>query len=227
MPQEELTDSYSKTLPYVLMDVNDEPVVNELISANVDSIYVVIPVLLVKEVPLDLEFNGFNSATNENMSYSINPATIEISGSPSKINSTDRIVVATIDLTGFEKEFDGDFEINMPSGITNVSNQSTAEVSVRISGLSTRKITVKEFSAANLTPGHNVSFVTTSLDVVIRGERELIDDIDASDIVIEADLTSLRNAVGTYTVPAIITVGSGDGIDAVGEYVVTVTITQE
>ena len=93
-----------------------------------------------------------------------------------------------------------------------------------MSGLSTEEFTSDNISYINNTTGYKVSIVTKSLDIVVRGKRSDLKDISASDIQIKADLKSLDNATGTYSVPAVITIG--DGVDAVGEYTVTVTITQ-
>ena len=223
----ELTDTFSEDLPFVYLNNNDEEVTSDLVTANTSTVYVVIPVVMIKEVSLDVEFTGKNSADDNNTSYSITPSRIEISGSPSKIKNIEKISVASIDLTDFESELNQIIDIKLPDGITNVSGTANADVFVRVSGLDTKEVTVTDFSAFNVTQGHSAEVVTKSLDVTIRGKSELIDDITSSDVVVKADLTSLRNATGTYSVPAVITVGSGQGIDAIGNYTLTVTITKD
>ena len=98
-------------------------------------------------------------------------------------------------------------------------------MSVTISGLSTREITANRFRTLNNTAGYKATVMTESLNLVIRGTSSAIADVESADIVIVADLSSLRNATGTFTVPAIIEVDKS-GVDAVGNYTVTVTIEQ-
>ena len=127
-------------------------------------------------------------------------------------------------MTSFESSFEEEYDIVLPDDVTNVSEIESVTVNIEVSGLSTEEFTSDNISYINNTTGYKVSIVTKSLDIVVRGKRSDLKDISASDIQIKADLKSLDNATGTYSVPAVITIG--DGVDAVGEYTVTVTITQ-
>ena len=222
---DEITDTYVADLPYIYMSDSGEQIDGELVTSNHETIHVVIPVIMIKEVKLVVDFTGTNSATEDNTRYTVYPETIQISGSPSRVKDLEQISVTTIDLTDFESNFEGEFDIVLPDEIQNLSEEKTAQVTVTISGLSTRNVTATNFETQNLTEGYTADILTDSLDLVIRGKSSDIAGIDSSDIVVTADLSSLRNATGTYTVPAIITVGK-DKVDAVGNYTVTVTITQ-
>lgn len=221
---EELTDTFSAEMPFVYMSEQDEIIDSELLKANLEKVSVLIPVLMTKEVSLTVELTGKNSATDSNTTCTVNPSTIQISGSPSRIRDINEIVVATVDLTSFESSFEEEYDIVLPDDVTNVSKIESVTVNIEVSGLSTEEFTSDNISYINNTTGYKVSIVTKSLDIVVRGKRSDLKDISASDIQIKADLKSLDNATGTYSVPAVITIG--DGVDAVGEYTVTVTITQ-
>lgn len=223
----ELTDSYSEDLPFIYLNSSDEQVTSDLVKADVSSIYVHIPVVMVKEVALDVEFTGKNSATDDNITYSIVPSKIEISGSPSRVKDIEKIIIATIDLTDFETELNQKFDITLQDGLDNASGLESADVSINIQGVETRTLTVNEFTALNVTEGYSANITTSSLEIVIRGAKDLIDNIKESDVNVKADVTSLRNATGTYTVPAVIAVGDGKGIDAIGNYTLTVTLTKD
>lgn len=211
-------------MPFVYMSEQDEIIDSELLKANLEKVSVLIPVLMTKEVSLTVELTGKNSATDSNTTCTVNPSTIQISGSPSRIRDINEIVVATVDLTSFESSFEEEYNIVLPDDVTNVSEIESVTVNIEVSGLSTEEFTSDNISYINNTTGYKVSIVTKSLDIVVRGKRSDLKDISASDIQIKADLKSLDNATGTYSVPAVITIG--DGVDAVGEYTVTVTIAQ-
>ena len=133
------------------MSEDNEYVESELVTANYDKISVTIPVVMIKEIPLALEFTGINSANLNNTVCEISPSKIQVSGSPSVIEDLNEIIIGTLDLTTFAEEYENDIEIVLPEGITNLSEETTASVSVKITGLSTKEITVSNFAVKNNT----------------------------------------------------------------------------
>lgn len=221
----ELVDTFSKNMPFVYMSEANEPIVSELLVSEPAEIKVTIPVFMIKELPLEVEFTGKNSATDANTTYSVSPSKITVSGDPSILKGMDKITVASIDLTSFVADFSDEYAIVLPEGLTNLTDKTTAKVNVKVSGLSTAEFAANKFSAINNTDGYKVDIVTDSLTVLLRGSDGALDSISADDITIEADLSSQRNATGTYTVPATVKISGVTAVDAVGEYKVTVTIT--
>lgn len=222
--EQEITDTFSGEFGYVYMSEDNEYVESELVTANYDKISVTIPVVMIKEIPLALEFTGINSANLNNTVCEISPSKIQVSGSPSVIEDLNEIIIGTLDLTTFAEEYENDIEIVLPEGITNLSEETTASVSVKITGLSTKEITVSNFAVKNNTESYSAEVLTESIILTLRGKSGALDDVSASDITVYADLSSLGNATGTYNVPAVVEIKNADGVDAVGKYNVTVRV---
>ena len=222
--EQEITDTFSGEFGYVYMSEDNEYVESELVTANYDKISVTIPVVMIKEIPLALEFTGINSANLNNTVCEISPSKIQVSGSPSVIEDLNEIIIGTLDLTTFAEKYENDIEIVLPEGITNLSEETTASVSVKITGLSTKETTVSNFAVKNNTESYSAEVLTESIILTLRGKSGALDDVSASDITVYADLSSLGNATGTYNVPAVVEIKNADGVDAVGKYNVTVRV---
>ena len=222
----ELTDTYSENLPYNYMSENNEIIETELVRANYETVGVVIPVVVIRDMELNVTFSGSNLIQGVNMEYEISPSSIKVKGSPSRLDSLKTINLGIIDLTSFESEFEDSFEIALPEDIENMSDVTTATVKVRIMGMATRKIVVSDISTIGDSQGYKSRVLTDKLEITLRGLQSHIDAVKASDIVVRADLSDLGAATGTYSVPAKIEV-KGNNVDAVGKYTITVQITKE
>lgn len=222
----ELTDTYSENLPYNYMSENNEIIETELVRANYETVGVVIPVVVIRDMELNVTFSGSNLIQGVNMEYEISPSSIKVKGSPSRLDSLKTINLGIIDLTSFESEFEDSFEIALPEDIENMSDVTTATVKVRITGMATRKIVVSDISTIGDSQGYKSRVLTDRLEITLRGLKSHIDAVKASDIAVRADLSDLGAATGTYSVPAKIEV-KGNNVDAVGKYTITVQITKQ
>ena len=76
----------------------------------------------------------------------------------------------------------------MPAHITNESGEISAQVSVEVIGLVVEDYSVENLVVNNTRPGHTVDFISSSIDVRLRGRSEDLADITAEDIRLVADI---------------------------------------
>ena len=91
-------------------------------------------------------------------------------------------------------------------------------MTIRFKDLTSRTIQVTHLSYENAPEGKDVTILSSDLTVTLRGTSADLAAISPSDVKVVADLSSVEDASGNYTVPAIVTVeGSGD-VGIVGSY---------
>ena len=81
-----------------------------------------------------------------------------------------------------------------------------------------------EFDYENLPAGKRATILTEELPVIFFGTSEILDQIDPDNILVIADLSDYGAASGTYTVPAVVTLTSGEDVGVVGQYQVEARI---
>ena len=224
LDRQNLSTSVSDQVQLVLMDENDNEISQEGLVLSTDTVTVSVSVLMVKDVPLVVNFIEGASATDENIRFSIDPQYITISGDPEILQDYNQITLGTIDLTSFAFSTTETYTITLPNDVRNLTGDVTATVSVEVLGTSTKRLTATNIQYRNNTPGFNVDIVTQSMDITIRGKDEDIDQVTSDNIRVIADLSELGNTTGAFTVPARVYVDGFENVDAVGEYTVTVII---
>ena len=84
-------------------------------------------------------------------------------------------------------------------------------------------MTVSDIQALNVPSGMDVEFLTKSLSVTIRGDKNLIKNIVPPDIIVTVDFTDAQ--LGSYTVkPTILLSNAYSSVGAIGNYSVSVTV---
>ena len=99
-----------------------------------------------------------------------------------------------------------------------------AKVTVEIVGLETKSFRVSNMSYVGAAEGTNVELLTESLDVVIRGTEEQLEQIRAENIRAVVDLTDFKDSTGSYMPNAKIYVDGVTDVGAIGKYPVSVEI---
>lgn len=77
-----------------------------------------------------------------------------------------------------------------------------------------------------MTEGFKASIITQSLDILLRGSEESLDRITSDNVRIIADLSELGNATGTMSVSAVVYIDGYSDVDAIGEYKISVSVTE-
>lgn len=153
----------------------------------------------------------------ENVDWEIVPNKITVAGEASSLETKENIILGEVDLSNLLSDTQLELEIDTPANCVNSSGIASATVSIKfINGLETRLFTVTNIAARGLSNGQNFSRITNSVDVVVRGMPEELEELTADDIRIVVDLTEYTSD-GTYSVPATVLVdgprwGGGCGL---------------
>lgn len=216
------TETIYESFRYELQDANDKPVDAGWITTNVEQVRVYLPVAMVKKVPLTLTLVDGGGATANTTKVEIDPAQISVSGSEAILRNLTELNLGTVDLAEITEDTTLEFEINLPDGVSNVSNLPTASVRITFPQLATRDFTVTEFVPLNLAEGMTWEPLTKQLIVTVRGLKSEVQRLTASDIIVRVDLSGVENTSAVE--PAIHFPKNFTSLGEVGSYSISVQV---
>ena len=219
------TESIYESYRYALQDSDNKPVDAEYITTSVSEVKVYLPISMVKKIPLTLTLVNGGGATAETTKLVIEPAEISISGSEAALNALPELNLGTIELDQITQDTTREFEINLPEGVKNVSNLSTAKVTISFPRLATREFSITEFKPLNLPAGMVWEPLTKQLTITVRGLKSEVQRLNAADILVQVDLTGVENTAAVE--PTIRFPESLSSLGEVGSYSISVQITPE
>ena len=210
---ENIQTTYSMDVGYTLMSEEKEPVSSDGISCDVELIKATLPILEMKDVPLNIDLIYGAGADEHNTSVTIEPEFVTLAGDSAILNGLNKITLATIDLTKCESAFTEVYPIVFDDTLMNISGSLEAEVSIKIDGLSTREFSIADsnMSAINVTDGFSVEILNKSMSVILRGTEENLDSIQPEHLRAVADLADFDFTAGAHQVPAKIYVDDAEG----------------
>ncbi|MGI5984252.1 MAG: hypothetical protein GXY01_09835 [Clostridiales bacterium] len=214
-------DNVDKTIQfnstYVLKDSEGKELQLRNITLEPETVSVKVPINATKEVPLTVDWAGGGGATSENVKITCNPSTITIAGDAEILAGINKISLATIDLSSFELSLEETYPIVLDNGITNVTGIKEAKVTIKIIGLETGKFNVTNISTINVPAGREASVVTENVEVILRGNKDVLSKIKANNIRVVADLADLGDTTGVFQPNVKVYVDGYTGVDAIGE----------
>ena len=89
----------------------------------------------------------------------------------------------------------------------------------------TRSFDVTNIQVNNVPSPYQAELVTTTRSVVVRGSASVLDQIDASQLWITADLSDVAGT-GIRSVPAQVYLNASSEVGVIGTYTISVNITQ-
>ena len=220
---ENATSTVVELLDYELYDYNDQLVSSKNIHPTSEKIQVTMPVMIVKDVPLKVNFIETAGSRMENFTWALSRDSITLSGDASALASIDEIELGTLALEDLRAEETFTYEIPIPDGVNNLSGITNVTLTISSGNIATKEVEATSFGFENFNGDGMVTVMTSSLFVTLRGTTEDIDAVTAEQVHVIADLTDIAANSGSYTVPARIKVDGYD-IGAVGTYEVTVRI---
>lgn len=206
---------------YSLCNEAKEPVDAQLIVTDAETVGVTVKVVRMKEVPLKVTLVAGGGADESNTTYKIDPATIQVSGSDSLIETLEFIDLGTINLADIAEDQVLILPIKLPEGITNVTGMHEAQVTLDLPELAVKELAANNIQLVNVPEGMTATLITKQLDLKLRGPKNVIEKVQKENITVTVDLSNQQ--AGTATVKAQIAV-SIQGVGAIGTYNVTVTV---
>ena len=227
LEQKELKDSFAGELPLRLLDAQGNEVERSDLRMTVDKAYVILPVVVVKEIPLLVEFKDGGGATQANVKCEIRPKTITVSGPEEDVLHLDELTLGTVDLAQVMDTVTKEFPIYLPAELQNVSGITDAQVTVSVAGLITRAFEVKNIELTNVPKGYSASLTTQVRTIVLRGTKKELDKVNASQIQIVADLSDLSTATGSYNVPVRVYLFTDGDVGVIGQNNVVINLSKK
>jgi len=225
LEQEELSESFAGDLPLILVDENGNELSSEGLRLSTETAYVTLPVVVIREIELAVDFIPGGGATSKNVTSRIDPPTITVSGSKKDVEYLSSISLGSIDLSQVMGSKVTEFPIYMPDGVENISGFATATVRVTVRGLSTKEFEVDNIQTINVPEGYTATLSTLVRTVVVRGPEEALSRVYASQISMVADLSGYT-ATGSCSVPARVILTGSDEVGVIGEYTVVVNLSR-
>lgn len=219
LDRENVDKSITATLPLTLIDADGEIVDDPSITCSVTEVEVSLPVLMYKDVPLEVPIIYGGGITENDLVVEPEPKTIRISGEPTVLESIQSIKLANIDVSGLLTNSEIlTREIVVPEGVNNVSGEVEAEVSVEIKNKEIRQLRVSSsnFQYIGLPADMVPNARTTVLLVTIRANSQDVDQITENNIRVVIDFTDW-NLGKNMTMPVKIYVDGFDGAGVIAE----------
>ena len=222
--KENVDSTYKVETGFTLMNENGEECSTVGLTCSEDVVTATLPLLLVKEVPLSVDIIEGAGATKANTKIKVEPDSITLAGDSAVLTGMNKIVLDTIDLSDFEKTFSQTYTIPIDNDMNNLTGVTEAKVTVEIVGLETRVFKVKNISCTNVTEGYEADIISESIDVIIRGTPEQLDQLKGDNIRAVADLTDYKESTGQFMPNVRIVVDGSTDVGAVGQNTISIEI---
>ena len=225
LPIDNTKETTTQTLTYKLYDENDREVDSVNVHPVTDRIQVVLPVNVIKELPLVINFVEAPGSRVANLDYTIEPLSVTVSGDAALLRDVDSIVLEeSFDLESFSGEATYNYQITLPDGCENLSGVTRATLKIRYKDLVTTTVTTSRIEYENAPEGKTVTVLTSDLPVTLRGTSADVNAVTPEDVILLADLRDVSSASGSYTVPVEVRVDTNGDVGVVGTYQIRITI---
>lgn len=225
---ETIQSTYSLDTGYTLMDEAGNPLEVDGVICSTDIVKATMPVLEVKDVPLDVNRLLTADLYEENVRITIEPEYITLAGDSAILDGLNKISLATIDFSTFESTYTQTFPITIDNTLTNVTGITEATVTVEILGMETRSFRITNLDVSFLTEGYTATVLSKNLDVKLRGTKEDLEQVKAENLRAVADLTDYDESTGQLLVPVKISIDGFTDVGVVmGPYSISLDIQKE
>lgn len=223
-----LNSSQKVDADIILYDSAGKEINTDLLSLDFKTVEAAISVLPEKEVTLKPVFTNLPSGLQitDDM-ISIEPSSIMLAGTDDVLVKTDAVSLAPIDfttLTNTRTTFD--LAVEIPTDCKNISNTSTAKVTLDLSSLSSKKLVVEKFTVQGLASGYSAEVTQKSLEVTVYGTSSQIDSLNASDITAVIDVSASGGMKGSVSMPVTFAIEKGSSCWVSGSYKANLTISE-
>ncbi|MBQ8296827.1 MAG: hypothetical protein IJX77_03490 [Ruminococcus sp.] len=147
-----------------------------------------IPVLTQKTVGLSVGIAGAPSNFNSDfLKFDLSADSITLASKSSQIEFPDKFEIGTISLKDLDIGFTKTFTIDTQD-FKNMSNLEAVTVTLDDSNLDRKEFVINDFKVINAPETYDFEVITKSLDIVVVGPEDIIEEITPSDIVANINL---------------------------------------
>ena len=224
---QDATSTVTGDLPVQFYDASDQLLEDTSLQTTEETIQVTLPVYVTRELQLTMNFQESAGARLSNVNWRIEPSTVLVSGPAEVLNGMDSIVLDEFDLASLGTTTNYSYAIPIPEGCENLSGVTRATLQISFNDMQRTSVTATNFILTNEPEGRDVSLLTEQLEISVFGTSADVAAITADNILVTVDLSDFGSAVGTYTVPAEVSVVGRDVGVSGGPYRVRLTITEQ
>lgn len=226
--RENVDQTITSSLSYELIGENGEMIDDPNITSDVTEIEVTLPVLMFKDVPLEIPLVEGGGATADDIVVDIYPKTVRLSGEPTVLEGIQSIKLPALDLSSLMTNNETLTRvITIPEGCTSLSGEQEADVTVSIKNKSIRQMRISSnhfqyVGAANL----KIEPKTNILSITVRANEDDINKIMEDNVRVVADFSAitLPDTTNSVTVPVKIYIDGFEGAGAIGEAEYTIVV---
>ncbi len=222
--RDDVNSSFTAESAFVLRNADGEALEFDDVQCDAETVSAALTVNMMKEVALDVTLVDGGGATSANVIKHIDPSSIMLAGDSATLAGVNTIYLGTIDLADYQNFPDTEYTITIPNDTDNLSGVTTAHVSLEITGLSTASFTVYNLEYINCPEGYTAEIMTLGIPVTIRAPEETLAQISANNLRAVADLSDITV---TSKAPTTIYVDGFPNAGAVGDYTMTVVMTED
>lgn len=210
------TSSISRKFDYELLDAEGNVIEAEGVRLSDNQIQVDAPVYLVKTLNLTVKFKESPGSSLEDVDWKLEQNTVEVAGEAASLENKEDILLGEIDLSSLLSDTEMVLDISLPAGTVNLSGYTTTTLTITFSdNLATKALSVSNISAVGLSEGQSFDRLTSSVEVMLRGPADEVEQVTAEDVRVVVDLEEYTSN-GTYSVPAMVFVDGYDNVGAIG-----------
>ena len=207
-----------------MLDEKNGELSKEFITMSTNNVKVTVPISKKKTVPIIVDYAnapiGFDA---KSVSVSYNYPSVNIIGSPDKVDKTSQITLSPIDLSTLtmgKKSFD--LSLKLPEGVRLLDSVEYITVTVNAADYAEKTLNVNSVKYIGLSTGLSTGSMSAIKNVKVCGPSSVINNITSEDISAEVDLTDKK--AGQHTVPVKFKLGKYKNVWISGQYNTTVTI---
>lgn len=222
------TNTIDEEMEYRLVDENGEELtLSDYVQISVPTVRVSVPVFAYKQIDLKVNLLPGGGATEKNVTLTIEPSTIAVSGSEDALKDLKELVIKEVDLAQITGTQTFTVTPDLPAGVTNRASAKNVTIKISLTGLSTRKIVIPCADFERRNDVATMSFGEPSVTITVRGTAAAIAALSEDDIIVIADMTDGYDAATKkVTLEIVLPDNTTAGIVG-GPYVVAVTDTAE
>lgn len=225
-----LTESVETDAELVLYDKNNKKLSTELFTMDVETVKATVTVLPEKTVEVKPTFVNIPDGLEitDDM-ISIEPSTILLAGPAEVLNETTSVNLEAIDFSTLkaEKKTFPSLGIDIPTDCKNLSNSTSAKVTLDLSGLSSKSFTVDKFSVDGLSKEYKADVTQKNITVSIVGPKDEINSLSSSDITAVIDTSNSKGITGSVQMPVTFKINGAKSCWAYGDYKANLTISEK
>lgn len=209
--------TFSESFRYTLCDDEGEPVDAAQIKTNVAEVNMTLRIQRVKEIPLNLKVNYGGGATEQTSIVQIDPLTIKVAGSETLLEGLNSLELGTVNLADITEDTVLTFPITLTEGLTNLSGQTEATVTIAFPELEVKTLSVDKIQVVNAPAGVKVNVGTQVCSVTVRGPKAQIDAITEEHLTVRVDLSNVEAGENMYAAHVYVD-GAFPGVGVLGSY---------